>query len=190
VKFDPPALERLRRILQSRPAAEIEPGQNRRACVLAPLICDKDEWSLLFHRRAETLSAHSGQIAFPGGVVEEGESLEDAALRETEEEIGVPAGSVELIGRLDDLITVSGFLVAPFVGVITKEKEYVLQKSEVVEIFEVPLRKLLEPGNPSVRYVEFRRQAYPSYFYDGGIVEIWGLTGRMVKELLDLIRLL
>jgi hypothetical protein len=56
-----------------------------------------------------------------------------------------------------------------------------------VEIFEVPLSKLLTPGNPAVRYIDYQRRKYPSYFYDGGSVEIWGLTGTMVKALLDLI---
>ena len=116
--FDDAALERLRAILSRRPAIEIDAPQHRRAAVLIPLVRNTAGWSILFTRRAETLAAHGGQIAFPGGATEEGESLADAAIREAEEEVGIPARYVELIGRLDDLVTHSGFLVAPFVAVI------------------------------------------------------------------------
>lgn len=185
--FDDAALERLKEILARRPAIEIEAPQHRRACVLIPLIRNAGGWSILFTRRAESLAAHGGQIAFPGGAVETDESLEDAALRETEEEVGIPRRHVELIGRLDDVITHSGFLVAPFAGVIHEPIEYVMQESEVVEIFEVPIEALLDIGNPEVRYVPFQNKRYPAYFYHHGRYEIWGLTGRMLKAFLDLV---
>ena len=159
----------------------------RRACVLIPLIRSNGGWSLLLTKRAENLAAHSGQIAFPGGAVEEGESLPDAAIREAEEEVGIPARDVELIGRLDDLITNSGYLVAPFVGVIHEPIQYVRQESEVVEIFEVPIDALLDPSKPEVRYVSFRDRKYPAYFYPYEQYEIWGLTGRMLKAFLDVV---
>ncbi len=180
-------LERLREILANRPAIEIDAPQHRRACVLIPLIRTAGGWSILFTRRSENLAAHGGQIAFPGGSVEPGESLEIATLREAEEEVGIPPQHVELIGRLDDVITHSGFLVAPFVGVIHEPIEYVMQEAEVVEIFEVPLEALLDVRNPEVRYVPFKNKRYPAYFYGYGEYEIWGLTGRMLKAFLDLV---
>ena len=185
--FDDAALQRLRGILAKRPAIEMDPRGLRRACVLIPLIRDHGRWSILFTRRAENLAAHSGQIAFPGGAVEEGESLELAAKREAEEEVGIPQAAVELIGRLDDLITNSGYLVAPFVGLIHEPIEYVMQESEVVEIFEVPVDALLDPSKPEVRYVSFRNRKYPAYYYPYKQHEIWGLTGRMLKAYLDLV---
>lgn len=187
-RFDDAALAHLRDILARRPAVEIEAPEHRRACVLLPLIRDGEgRWSILFSRRSDQLQAHSGQIAFPGGAVEAGESLEAAALREAEEEVGIPPGHVQLIGRLDDLITNSGFLVAPFVGVITESVDYVLQEGEVVEVFEVPVEALLDPALPEVRYVSFRTRHYPAYFYPYRQYEIWGLTGRMLKAFLDLV---
>ena len=126
-------------------------------------------------------------IAFPGGGVEDGEALEEAAVREAEEEVGIDRGSVELIGRLDDLITNSGFLVAPFVGTITTRIDYVLREAEVAEVFEVPMDALLRPAQPEVRYVSFRDRNYPAYFYQYDRYEIWGLTGRMLKAFLDLV---
>jgi 8-oxo-dGTP pyrophosphatase MutT (NUDIX family) len=185
--FDDAALARLREILGRRVSIAIDAPDLRRACVLIALIRTRTGWSLLFTRRAENLAAHSGQIAFPGGGVEDGESLEAAAIREAEEEVGIPAASIELVGRLDDLITNSGYLVAPFIGVVTEPVRYVIQASEVVEAFEVPVDALLDPQKPEVRYVTFGDRKYPAYFYPYAQYEIWGLTGRMLKAFLDLV---
>jgi hypothetical protein len=94
---------------------------------------------------------------------------------------------VEVIGRLDDLVTHSGFLVAPFAGVIDQRIDYVLQASEVDEVFEVPIEALLSPQQPEVRYVPFRNKRYPAYFYRYEQYEIWGLTGRILKHFLDFV---
>ena len=186
-RFDDASLERLRAIVGARPALDIDAPQYRRACVLIPLVRTNGHWSILFSRRSPNLAAHSGQVAFPGGAVEEGEALESAATREAEEEVGIPRGRVALIGRLDDLITNSVFLVAPFVGVIDERIEYVLQETEVEEVFEVPVDALLQPSQPDVRYVSFRARQYPAYFYRYEQYEIWGLTGRILKAFLDLV---
>jgi len=186
-RFSDQSLERLEQIFSRRPAIEIEAPQYRRACVLVPLVRHDSGWSILFSRRSANLVAHGGQIAFPGGAVEEAETLEAAAVREAEEEVGIHAGAVELIGRLDDMVTNSGFLVAPFVGVIRERIDYVIQEAEVTEVFEVPIDALLDVALPEVRYVTFRDRQYPAYFYRYGEYEIWGLTGRMLKAFLDLV---
>jgi len=185
--FDDAALTRLRAILRTRPAIEIDAPKLRRAAVLIALIPTGGGWSLLFSRRSENLAAHSGQIAFPGGGVHPGEALEAAAVREAHEEVGIASERVELIGRLDDLVTNSGFLVAPFAGVVDQRIDYVLQASEVDEVFEVPIEALLRPDQPEVRYVPFRGKRYPAYFYHYEHHEIWGLTGRMLKHFLDFV---
>ena len=171
-RFSDPSLGRLREILARRPAIEIDAPEYRRACVLVPIVRVNEAWSILFSRRSANLAAHSGQIAFPGGAVEE---------------VGIHRGAVELIGRLDDVITNSGFLVAPFVGVIRERIDYVLQEAEVTEVFEVPIEALLDIAQPEVRLVTFRDRKYPAYFYRHGDYEIWGLTARMLKAFLDLI---
>ena len=186
-RFSDTSLDALRQLLSRRPAVEIEAPELRRACVLVPIVRVHDEWSILFSRRSANLAAHSGQIAFPGGGVEEGEALEAAAIREAEEEVGIHRGAVELIGRLDDVVTNSGFLVAPFVGIIRERIDYVLQEAEVTEVFEVPIDALLDIAQPEIRYVTFRDRKYPAYFYRYREYEIWGLTGRMLKAFLDLV---
>lgn len=187
MRFDDAAFERFRTLLANRPAIELEPGTFRRACVVAPFVRHDDGWSILFHRRSANLAKHSGQVAFPGGASKPGEPLEEAALRETEEEVGIPRGRVEIIGRIDDLFTISGYVVAPFIGVIPAGLEYVMQESEVVDIYEVPVDSLMHRDNPEVRYIDYLRKKYPSYFYHHEGIEIWGLTGRMLKAILDLI---
>lgn len=185
--IDDAAVERLQRLFATRAAVEISAPQHRRACVLIPLVRRDGAWHVLFTVRSQNLTAHSGQIAFPGGSVEAGEPLELAAVREAEEEVGIPRERVEIIGRLDDLVTHSGFLVAPFAGIIRRPVEYVMQASEVVEVFEVPLEVLLDAAQPEVRYVPFKGVNYPAYFYRHAQHEIWGLTGRMLKAFLDLV---
>jgi 8-oxo-dGTP pyrophosphatase MutT (NUDIX family) len=186
-RFDDAALARLRAIVAARPAIEIDAPKLKRAAVLIPLVPAGGGWSLLFSRRSANLAAHSGQIAFPGGGVNPNEPLEAAAIREAHEEVGIASERVELIGRLDDLVTNSGFLVAPFVGVIDQRIEYVLQAAEVDEVFEVPIEALLTPEQPEVRFVSFRDKRYPAYFYIYERHEIWGLTGRILKHFLDFV---
>ncbi|MEA2328619.1 MAG: hypothetical protein QOE68_3578 [Thermoanaerobaculia bacterium] len=186
-RVDDAALNRLRAILAARPAIAIDAPKLKRAAVLIPIVPNAGGWSLLFSRRSANLAAHSGQIAFPGGGVEPGEPLEAAAIREAREEVGIASERIELIGRLDDLVTNSGFLVAPFVGIIDERVDYVLQASEVEEVFEVPIEALLDVGQPEVRYVAFRGKSYPAYFYRHQQHEIWGLTGRILKHFLDFV---
>lgn len=187
--FDADALRRLELLLVERCADELERPDLRRACVVIPLMHRDGRWVVIFQRRSEGLRVHKGQIAFPGGGAEEGESLEEAAVRETEEEIGVRREHVRLVGRLDDVITRTGFIVAPFVGVLDFSYDYAFAEDEVVEVFEVPVDALLDEQNPEVRYLDYRGEKFPVYFYHYDGREIWGLTGRILKAFLDLVRL-
>ena len=176
-------------MFEERHADELEVGDLRRACVVIPIVLDDEGSSLVFLKRSEGMRVHKGQVAFPGGSIEPGEELEEAAVRETEEEIGVRRDEIRIIGRLDDVITRTGFLVAPFVGVIPSSYSYVPHEAEVTDIFEVPIASLLAPGNPEVRYLSYAGEQYPVYFYHHGEREIWGLTGRILKSFLDVVRL-
>lgn len=187
--FDTHAIAALRHVLASRIADEIEIPELKRACVMIPLIPASGRWQLLFSRRSLELTVHSGQISFPGGGAHKGERYVDAALREMQEEVGIDPGIVEVIGRLDDVVTRTGFIVAPFVGILATRPEYVLQATEVDEIFEVPIETLLREGQPAIRYVDYRGARFPVYSYRTELMEIWGLTGRILKALLDMVRL-
>jgi 8-oxo-dGTP pyrophosphatase MutT (NUDIX family) len=184
----PRALHALvRRALSAQPApSPAVPEGLRRAAVLLPLVHARGGAALLLTKRSDAVETHKGQISFPGGVLEEGESPREAALRETSEEIGVGPGDVEVLGALGDEVTVvSGFLVTAIVG--TFPYPYPLRPSpqEVREILEVPLRALLDPRT-------FRREVWvreerrvPVYFYTVGSDVIWGATARIIAKFLE-----
>ncbi|MGY9002834.1 MAG: NUDIX hydrolase, partial [Rhodospirillales bacterium] len=110
------------------------------AAVLIPVVNREDELKVLFTRRAANLAQHAGQISFPGGHIEESDNEPiDAALRETEEEVGLPRHHIDVIGQLENYISRTGFEITPIVGVIEPPFTVVPQPSEVAEVFEVPL---------------------------------------------------
>ncbi|HEY5597276.1 MAG TPA: CoA pyrophosphatase, partial [Kiloniellales bacterium] len=116
------------------------------AAVLVPIVTHPSGLTVLFTRRTEHLDAHAGQISFPGGRIEPGdEGPAAAALRETEEEIGLPRRFVRLIGTLDTYVTRTGFEVTPVVGLISPPFSLILDAFEVAEVFEAPLEFFLAP---------------------------------------------
>lgn len=186
----PDAIPLLRDELARHCAATIEPGGLRRAAVLICMIWMKGEWHLLFSQRSMDLPVHSGQMSFPGGALESGETAEDAAKRETEEEVGIPRDRIEVIGRLDDVETRSGYIVSPLVGTAPAGSEYILQPSEVVEVFEIPMSALFREDRPEVRYVKWKDRRYPVYSFRWESIDIWGLTAYMLKGFFDHVRLI
>lgn len=186
----PDAIPLLRDELARHCAATIEPGGLRRAAVLICMIWMKGEWHLLFSQRSMDLPVHSGQMSFPGGALEPGETAEDAAKRETEEEVGIPRDRIEVIGRLDDVETRSGYIVSPLVGTAPAGSEYILQPSEVVEVFEIPMSALFREDRPEVRYVKWKDRRYPVYSFRWESIDIWGLTAYMLKGFFDHVRLI
>ena len=145
---------------------------------------------LIFMRRSEKVRTHKGQVSFPGGSFEpEDGTLEVTALRETYEELGLPPGSLRVLGRLAAVDTVvSNFLIAPFVAVPVDPDapvEYVSDDFEVAEILEVPLHLLLDPANR--RYEEWVMQGQPRrlVFYNFQQTVIWGATAFMLTNFLN-----
>jgi 8-oxo-dGTP pyrophosphatase MutT (NUDIX family) len=178
--------ERLDRSLPGRDAP-VPSGSHRRAGVLAPLfVRDGNLWVLLT-KRTESVERHRGQIAFPGGGQEDGdESLYATALRETEEEIGMARADVRYLGALSPLTTVTDFYVEPYVGAIPHPYPFRLQDSEIAGLIEVPVPALLDPAALETR--PFPGRPEPVLFYHYGDTVIWGATARMLKELLDALR--
>ncbi|WP_413205042.1 CoA pyrophosphatase [Rhodospirillum sp. A1_3_36] len=161
-----------------------DPQGKRPASVLVPLIDHGKDVSILLTQRADHLKNHGGQISFPGGRVEEGDAgPEDTALREAAEEIGIDPTQVEIVGRLDDYVTVTGFLVTPIVGVLTPPLELTLDPFEVASAFEVPLDFVMDPANHRLetRIYKGMRRAY--YAMPHGDRNIWGATAAMLMNL-------
>ena len=151
------------------------------AAVLVPIVTRPDELTVLFTRRTAHLKAHSGQISFPGGRIEEGDASEQAAaLRETQEEIGIAGSSIEVLGRLADYHTRTGFRVTPVVGVVTVPFTLRVDAHEVDEVFEVPLSFLLDPANHQKHSREFQGRQVQYYAIPYHDYYIWGATAGML----------
>ncbi|PWC32398.1 CoA pyrophosphatase [Azospirillum sp. TSO35-2] len=164
------------------------PSALREAAVLVPLVDRPEELTVIFTQRTATLSAHAGQISFPGGRMEpEDERPEDTALRETAEEIGLERGRIEIVGRLDTYVTRTGFRVTPVVGVVTPPFILTPDPTEVAEVFEVPLSFILDPSNPQRHSREFLGK--PRWFYAFPYQQryIWGATAGMLVNLRDVL---
>lgn len=161
-----------------------------RAAVLLPLYDTGDEPHILFTKRSELVEHHKGQISFPGGAHDpEDHDLAYTAVRETFEEIGVATDHVELLGQLDEMITVSNFLVRPFVGRITEPGPYPFAHSEieVAEILEVPLSHLRDEANVLAEQRVYQGREVTMYSYKFRDHVIWGATARILHQFLDLL---
>ncbi len=159
------------------------------AAVLVLLVAQADGLSILFTQRTSHLAHHAGQISFPGGRMEAGDADPvAAALRETEEEIGIRPDEVDVLGRLDDYVTVTGFQVTPIVGLIHPPLTLVPDPFEVAEVFEVPLAFILDQGNHQthsrVTASGERRFYYAMPFQDR---YIWGATAGMLVNLYEVL---
>jgi 8-oxo-dGTP pyrophosphatase MutT (NUDIX family) len=179
----------IRDILQTRTPNELSVPGRRLAAVLAPLYYHNNEYNVLFMKRSDTMKHHRGQIAFPGGGYElHDTSLQDTALRESTEEIGLQPHDVTILGQLDDLLTNnSNYQVRPFVGLIPYPYPFELDQRETAYLIEVPLRFLRENNPPREELREHEGRMVRSLFfeYDGQV--IWGATAKILKGFLDLL---
>ncbi len=156
------------------------------SAVVVPVV-DRDDPHLLFTQRADTLSNHPGQMSFPGGRREpEDDDLYETACREANEEICLDPEDLSLVGRLDDILTVTGFSVRPFVGQIP-DQQYVPCDGEVAEIAVLPVSALTDLDNYHGEYRDHPRRGRirVHYFYVDGYT-VWGATGRILVQLLEL----
>jgi len=158
------------------------------AAVLVPIIVHPGGLTVLFTQRTAHLRAHSGQVSFPGGRAEPGDaSPEETALRESEEEIGLPRGRVEVLARLPEYFTRTGFRVTPVVGLIEPPLELSPDPGEVEAVFEVPLAFLLDTRNHQRHTREFQGATVGyyamRYMTDEGERHIWGATAGMLLNL-------
>ncbi|GAB3267904.1 NUDIX hydrolase [Chitinimonas naiadis] len=153
------------------------------AAVLVPIILHADGPTVLFTKRTEKLAKHAGQISFPGGRMELGETPEVAALRETEEEVGIATHLVTSVGRLVHYTTITRYRVTPVVGLLQPGFSLHLQADEVAEAFEVPLAFLLDRANFIEKSVNLPERRAVTYALDWQGKIIWGATAGMLMTL-------
>jgi 8-oxo-dGTP pyrophosphatase MutT (NUDIX family) len=181
-------IDQVRKILNTRDRRIIEQPSLARAAVLVPLFKKGQDCHIVFTKRSDNVRYHKGEISFPGGVSDERDlELQRTALREAFEEIGLKESDVQIIGVLDDIITVTQFIVTPFVGLFPHPYPFELSPVEIAELIEVPLAPLLDKDCFSQREIirGTRKEVVYAYQYENHI--IWGATARILKQFLDLI---
>lgn len=166
--------------------------QPRQSAVSVLLFENLNEIECILIQRPEYEGTHSAQIAFPGGKQEEGESLIETALRETQEEIGIHQSEIEIIGELSQLyIPPSNFLVTPFIGILKNEPIYEIDNYEVAEVFSFPVTKLINLKEiPSTRITLNNGLKLQTPYFDINNKIVWGATAAMLNELRHILRTL
>lgn len=153
------------------------------AGVIIPLFEENNEVFIILTKRSENVRYHKGEVSFPGGMCEEGDGdTLNTALRECCEEIGVKRHDIEVLGRLDDMVTLTGFVITPYVGVIPYPYRFNTNPDEVAYLIFFPIKNLMEVkiGMESASY-EGRFEMVPSIYYKGD--RIWGATCRILMRL-------
>lgn len=158
----------------------------RDAAVLVPVVDRGDEATVILTKRTDNLRSHSGQIAFPGGRVDPTDpSAEHAALRETEEEIGLGAAFIDIVGRLPDYVSGSGYRIAPVLSIVRPDFLLTINRDEVDDAFEVPLRFLMDPRNHRRDSRIWENQERFFYTMPFGERYIWGVTAGILRTLYE-----
>jgi 8-oxo-dGTP pyrophosphatase MutT (NUDIX family) len=180
--------EKLRQCLALRPKRQISDATRVPAAVVLPVFYKNSEYWILFIKRTETVKYHKGQISFPGGRRETKDlTLRDTALRELCEEIGVPPDNVELLGELDDSVTVtSNYLISTFVGLIPYPYEFKPDPREIAYIIEIPISALLDESCLREEKGVTEEENNIVYYFDYQDKVIWGATARILKQFLEI----
>jgi 8-oxo-dGTP pyrophosphatase MutT (NUDIX family) len=169
-----------------RPEWDVRP-----AAVLVPLYLDGGAWHVLLTQRTHLVETHKGQVSFPGGRVDPGDtSRVDTALREAEEEVGLRREDVTVLGQLDELLTVTQYHITPIVGVFPWPYKFVLSTAELSEVFGAPLAWLANPDNLEIQEREpmVPGRKIPVYYLHYQGYTIWGATARMLLNLIEVMR--
>lgn len=182
------AHKKMTRFGRGRQRPRTKRGAPRVAAVLCLLYPNEIDAHIVLTKRPDKLRSHSGQVSFPGGSLDEGETLQETALRETCEEIGVPSCAITIVGKLTDIyIPPSDFEVHPFVGVIENRPKYIPNPAEVEVILEPTISHLLNPATIKTFRRKFDQWSLPvniPYFDVEGHV-VWGATAIMLSEFLE-----
>jgi len=166
-----------------------EPAKLKCAAVLIPLVHEAEDWHVLYTRRTDHVESHKGQVSFPGGACDSGETApEQTALRETQEEVGIDPQTVRILGRLPNMVTITSYRVTPVVGVIDWPSVFRISEREVERVFTIPLSWLADAHNRWELPFPGRRGSLIAYHpYDGEL--LWGATARMTVSFLEVLGL-
>ena len=175
--------------------AELSPrrlaeGYVRQAAVLMPFFEQNGEVHILLTRRTDEVETHKGQISFPGGMREGGETLERTAIRETFEEIGIAEDRMEILGRFNDYLSITDVRVTPFAAMLRQPFTVTPQAHEVAEVLRVPISLFLDPERLFVEkdfIVEGRIAGDYSWFHETH--RIWGLTALIIHDFFETINM-
>lgn len=180
----PSWIEELRERFASPPPRRLPADEARHAAVLVPLFVAEGQLWTLLTRRSQELPHHRGQIAFPGGGRETGEDFWRAALRESEEEIGLPERLVLRLGELDEVGTPTGFRIVPCVGAIPHPFAPRPNPGEIAEVFGAPIGALARPEASEEREIVVDGKPRVLRVYRAGRHRVWGVTARIVENLI------
>jgi 8-oxo-dGTP pyrophosphatase MutT (NUDIX family) len=176
-------LSRIKESLVSFRARDLDCATGVRASVIIPLFEKEQNLHILLTKRTDRVKAHPGEISFPGGMYEEADAdTRKTALRECHEEIGVKADDVEIVGRLDDLTTLTGFVITPYVGIIPYPYSFKINQKEVAYLIHLPFEHLTKSDlvHEQIEY-RGRTETIDCIYYNGE--RIWGATCRMLLKL-------
>lgn len=162
--------------------------RERKAAVLIPFFFKDGKPNLLFTKRTDKVEHHKGQISFPGGMHDStDQDLRETALRETWEEMGIRPEDIRVLGRTDNFLTNTHFMVTPFVGCFSYPYDYDINPDEIAQIIEVPLEVLLEPDTFEMRHWERDGVRWNIHYYHYRNETIWGVTGFLLSNLLTIV---
>jgi 8-oxo-dGTP pyrophosphatase MutT (NUDIX family) len=178
---------RLAALLGQRTRRTIVRPELRCSAVLVGIVRVDDEWCFLLTQRTDTLEHHKGQVSFPGGACEPGETHEDTALRECREEIALDSSLVTVLGTLDDIWTPSGFVITPIVGIVASIDDLTPSPDEVARILTIPVSFFADERNARKEHVVHDNRAHEVIFYDHEIVTVWGATALIIRDFLGMI---
>jgi 8-oxo-dGTP pyrophosphatase MutT (NUDIX family) len=186
---DPAALERARdSTFEERDIFVIRPNGPVAAAVLIPIVWHESGPGILLTLRSDRLSSHAGQVAFPGGRIERGETAEAAALREAAEEVGLDPRLPEIVGALPEHLTGTGYRVTPVVAFLDPPLSLSPEPGEVQAIFELPLATVLDPAAPALKSREVRGKMRDYWVWPHDTHLIWGATAAMLMGLARVLR--
>jgi len=162
--------------------------QSKNAAVIIPLFFKNQEPHILFTKRTDKVEHHKGQISFPGGMEDKSDNdLLETALRETWEEMGIKSKDITILGRTDNLLTNTNFMVTPYVGHFPYPYPYNINEDEISSILEVPLRHLLNPDIFKIDKWKRNDVLWDIHFYDFDGENIWGVTGFLLSNFLSIV---